>query len=164
MSRSSAMLAACGALALGLSATVARAGSLEPVASFHEGQIHLDLEVFHANDGSRMGLVTIENPLRIRGLAEASVALQPRQWPELIALWGKAKAAVTGAEPWTPVGEVVEIDGSAFPARLTLSSGPHVRFSMGAAGGAIAFELSPADVEAMEQALIREQAMLDTGK
>ena len=163
MSKSSAMLAACGALALCLSAVVAQAGSLEPVASFHEGQIHLDLEVFHASDGSRMGLLTIENPLRIRGLPTASVALQPRQWPELIAVWAKARAAVTGSEAWTPIGEVVEIDGSPFPARLTISAGPDVRFAMGGAGGAITFELSAADVEAMEQALAREQAMLDKG-
>lgn len=164
MSVSKATLAACAALTLGLSAAGAQAASLEPVAEFHEGQIHLDLEVFHANDGSLMGLLTIENPLRIRGLPAASIALQPRQWPELIALWTKARAAVTGAEPWTPIGEVVEIDGSPYPSRLTLSSGPDVRFALGGAGGAITFELSASDAEPMDRALAREQAMLDMRK
>jgi hypothetical protein len=159
LTRLGPVLAVCAALSL---APAARAGSLEPVAKFYAGQTHLDLEVYRAADGSALGLITIENPLRIRGQPTASIALQPAQWPELIALWTRARSSVTGAEPWTPVGDIAEFDGSSYPARLSLSSGPDVRFALGQAGGALAFELSTGDVEAMDQALAREQAMLQT--
>ena len=138
----------------------AQAASLEPVAKFYAGQTHLDLEVFHASEGGKLGLLTIENPLRIRGQPSASIAVQPAQWPELIALWTKAKAGVTGAEPWTLVGELVEVDGSPSPVRLSVSSGPDVRFVLGGAVVGLTFELSASDVAAMDQALAREQAML----
>ena len=152
------------AMALSLAPSGARAGSLEPVAAFYVGQIHLDLEVFHASDGDKVGVLSIDNPLRIRGLPSAAIAIEPAQWPELIALWRAARAAVTGAEPWTPVGEITEIDGSPFPVRLNLSAGPNVRFALGGTGGAVTFELSAADVEAMDQALVREQSMLNSRK
>ena len=151
-------------LAMCLGPASARAASLEPVAKFYAGQTHLDLEVFHASEGGELGLLTIENPLRIRGKPSASIALQPAQWPELIALWAKARAGVTGAEPWASVGELVEIDGSPSPVRLSVSSGPDVRFSLGGAVVGLTFELSASDVEAMDQALVREQAMLQGKK
>ncbi len=152
------------ALAVGLGPANAHAASLEPVAKFYAGQTHLDLEVFHASEGGELGLLTIENPLRIRGQPSASIALQPTQWPELIALWAQARAGVTGAEPWTPVGEIVEIDGSPSPVRLSVSSGPDVRFSLGGAVIGLTFELSASDVEAMDHALAREQTLLQSKK
>ena len=158
------MILACTGLvsALWLVPAAAQAGGLEPVARFYAGQSHLDLEVYRASDGSALGMLTIENPLRIRGQPIATIALQPAQWPELIALWSKARAGVTGAEPWAPMGEIIELVGSSVPARLTVSSGPDVRFALGQAGGGLTFELAATDVEAMDQALVREQALLQT--
>ncbi len=138
------------------------AGRIETVAQFDAGQSHLDLEVFHAADGDKLGMLTIENPLRIRGQPTASIVIQKAQWPELIALWTKARAGVTGAEPWIPVGELTEIDGAPNPPRLSISSGPDVRFAFGQGAIALSFELSAADVDAMEQALVREQKMLQS--
>ncbi len=134
---------------------------LESVAIFHLGEEHLDLDVFRASDRSRLGLVSIENPLRMRGLPTGSVAIGPGRWPALIELWTKARAAVTGAEPWTTVGEVQE-PGDLSGARLSLSSGPSVRFTIlgPSAAGGISFELAPADLDAMGVALAREQKML----
>ena len=151
-------------MALCLVPAAARAGSIETVAEFTAGQTHLDLEVYHANDGSKLGMVTIENPLRIRGQPTASIVVQPKQWPELVALWTKAKAGVTGAEPWTTIGELTEIDGSPSPPRLNLSSGPAVRFAFGQGAIAMSFELAASDVDAMEKALDREQALLQVRK
>ncbi len=142
----------------------AKAARLEPVAKFYAGQTHLDLEVFHASEGGKLGLLTVENPLRIRGQPSASIAIQPAQWPELIALWTQARAGVTGAEPWTTVGELVEVDGSPSPVRLSVSTGPNVRFAFGSAVIGLTFELSASDMEAMEQALKREQALLTSKK
>ena len=151
-------------MVLCLAPAAAQAGSIETVASFYAGQTHLDLEVFHASDGDKLGMLTIENPLRIRGQPTASIVIQKAQWQELMALWTKARAGITGAEPWTPVGELTEVDGSPNPPRLNISSGPDVRFAFGQGAIALAFELSAKDVEAMEQALVREQTMLNSRK
>jgi hypothetical protein len=136
------------------------AGRLESVAQFYQGQTHLDLEIFHADDGSKLGMVTIENPLRIRGQPTTTVVIQPAQWPELVGLWRQARAGVTGTEPWTTVGAIGEIDGGPAPPRLTLSTGPAIRFAFGATIMGVSFELAPADVDAMDKALAHEQQLL----
>ena len=143
----------------------AQEGSLETVAIFHLGQEHLDLQVYHAADGSRLGMISIDNPLRMRGLPSGELTIQPSQWPALIDLWTKARAGITGSEPWTSVGDVDELYGLT-PARLDLSSGPTVRFMIQGqtAPGGISFELQPGDLDAMGAALQREQALLDRRK
>ncbi len=157
--------AAAIALALCAAPAGAQTKRVQSVASFHLGEEHLNLDVFRARDGSKLALVSIENPLRMRGLPTGSVVIWPEQWPAVIDLWTKARAGITGAEPWTTVGDVQE-PYSPSGTRLSLSSGPTVRFSVQAqsAVGGISFELAPADLDAMGAALAREQKMLASKK
>jgi len=150
-------------LALWAAPAGAQPKRVQSVASFHLGEEHLDLEVVRARDGSKLALVSIENPLRMRGLPTGSAVIWPEQWPALIGIWAKARAGITGAEPWTTVGELQEpysLNGT----RLSLSAGPSVRFSILAqsAAGGISFELAPADLDAMGEALARVQKALDS--
>jgi hypothetical protein len=140
----------------------AQNGRLETVAVFHLGEEHLDLQVFRAANGIKLGMISIENPLRMRGLPTGSLTIQPSQWPAVIELWTKARAGITGAEPYVSIGDVDELYNLT-PARLNLSTGPTVRFAVQgqSAASGINFELQPGDLNAMGAALEREQKLLD---
>ncbi len=138
---------------------------LETVAVFHLGEEHLDLQVFHASNGAKLAMVSIENPLRMRGLPSGSVTIQASQWPALVELWTKAKAGITGSEPYASVGDIDELY-TLTPARLNLSTGPTVRFAIQGqtAATGINFEVQPGDLDALGAALAREQTLLDGRK
>ena len=158
-----APLAVVGLLSAAATPACAQHARLETVAVFRLGEEHLDLQVFHASNGSKLGMISIENPLRMRGSPSGSVTIQAAQWPALIELWTKARAGITGSEPYASVGDIDELYNLT-PARLNLSRGPTVRFAIQGqtAATGINFEVQPGDLDAMGAALAREQTLLES--
>ncbi len=156
-------MAATAILLLFAGSASAQHSRLETVAVFHLGEEHLDLQVFHASNGSKLAMVSIENPLRMRGLPSGSVTIQASQWPALIELWTRARTGITGSEPYASVGDIDELY-TLTPARLNLSTGPTVRFAIQGqtAATGINFEIQPSDLDALGAALAREQTLLDS--
>jgi len=101
------------------------------------------------------GLFDIRN-----GKTDTSIILEPQEWDTLVALWYAAKSE--RSENWRQVGEIVETD-TFDSTRLSLLSGPGVRFVLHENGACADYVLPAADAKRFEQAIQTVQKRLHGG-
>jgi len=141
------------ALAIGWMVIVAGAIFLQSVVVYgsFEYRSHA-LAVFTTTGAKNYGFVHIQS-----GETVTSIVLEPKEWDTLVELWSNARSEQSPV--WRPVGEIAETD-TFDNTRLSLLSGPGVRFVLHENSACADYVLPAADAERFERSIRNAQNRL----
>jgi len=124
-------------------------------AAFGSDEYHLGV-IGSTMLGEKYVYIEVEDPHDI-----ANVVLGPQRTDQVLRMFEAAKARQSSA--WHEVGTLTEDrEDWTFPAHLTVSAGPGIRFVIQDHGTCLSYDLAPADFAAFERAALRARRHFDS--